>query len=141
MWTADVLLVLLGLICGFAASAGVFALIASLGLVPRMAGKTSAAAYVPVLENAVIVGGIFGTVMALFYGKISLPLGKWFVLCYGIFAGVFAGCLSAALAEVLNVFPILFRRISLKRGLNLGIFFFAVGKTAGALYYFLTQQG
>lgn len=136
MWTADIVLALTGIICGFAASAGVFALIASLGLVPRMAGKTSSAAYVPVLETAVIAGGIFGTLLAMFYESIHLKIGSWFLVCYGASAGIFAGCLSAALAEVLNVFPVLFRRISLKRGLNIGIFFFALGKTAGAFYYF-----
>ena len=34
----------LGLLCGIGVAAGVFALVASLGMVPRMAGKTSVAA-------------------------------------------------------------------------------------------------
>ena len=46
----------LGLLCGIGVAAGVFALVASLGMVPRMAGKTSVAAYVPALENALIAG-------------------------------------------------------------------------------------
>ena len=50
----------LGLLCGIGVAAGVFALVASLGMVPRMAGKTSVAAYVPALENGLIAGGIFG---------------------------------------------------------------------------------
>ena len=44
----------LGLLCGIGVAAGVFALVASLGMVPRMAGKTSVAAYVPALENGLI---------------------------------------------------------------------------------------
>ncbi|MCC8081674.1 MAG: stage V sporulation protein AB [Lachnospiraceae bacterium] len=136
MWTTDLFLVLLGLICGLAVAAGAFALIAGLGLIPRLAGKTSAAAYVIPLENAVIYGGIFGAVIALF-DQIPLRIGSWFTLVYGLSAGVFTGCLSVALAEVLNVFPILFRRAKIKRGLNLMVFFFALGKMAGALYYFM----
>ena len=59
MVTYQLLLGALGLLCGIGVAAGVFALVASLGMVPRMAGKTSVAAYVPALENALIAGGIF----------------------------------------------------------------------------------
>lgn len=136
MWTTELFLLVIGLISGMAAAAGAFALIAGLGLIPRLAGKTSVAAYVIPLENAVIYGGIAGAVIGLFQ-QIPLQVGAWFTVVYGLFAGMFTGCLSVALAEVLNVFPILFRRFGIRRGLNLMVFFFAVGKTAGALYYFL----
>ncbi|MCD7921817.1 MAG: stage V sporulation protein AB [Clostridiales bacterium] len=136
MWTTDLFLVLLGLICGLSVAAGAFALIAGLGLIPRLAGKTSVASFVIPLENAVIYGGIFGAVIALF-DQIPLRVGCWFTVVYGLSAGVFTGCLSVALAEVLNVFPIVFRRVKIKQGLNLMVFFFALGKAAGALYYFV----
>ncbi|MCC8028856.1 MAG: stage V sporulation protein AB [Lachnospiraceae bacterium] len=135
MWMTDLFLILIGLVCGLAVAAGAFALIAGLGLIPRLAGKTSVASCVIPLENAVIYGGLFGAVVALF-GQIPLRIGSWFTVVYGLSAGVFTGCLEVALAEVLNVFPILFRRVKLKQGLNLIVFFFALGKTAGALYYF-----
>lgn len=136
MWTTDLFLILIGLICGFSVAAGTFALIAGLGLVPRLAGKTSVASYVVPLENAVIYGGVFGAVIALFE-QIPLRIGCWFTVLYGLSAGVFIGCLAVALAEVLNVFPLMFRRAGIKQGLNLMVFFFALGKTAGALYYFV----
>ena len=136
MWTTDLFLIVIGLICGTAAAAGTFALIAGLGLIPRLAGKTSVASYVIPLENAVIYGGIVGAVIGLF-DQIPLRIGAWFTLVYGLSAGMFTGCLSVALAEVLNVFPILFRRLGIRRGLNLMVFLYAIGKTAGALYYFL----
>ena len=40
MVTYQLLLGALGLLCGIGVAAGVFALVASLGMVPRMAGKT-----------------------------------------------------------------------------------------------------
>lgn len=135
MWITDIVMVLLGLLCGIAIAAGVFALITGLGLIPRLAGKTSVASFSIALENAVILGGIFGTVIALFE-EIPLPLGGWFAVLYGGASGIFTGCLSVALAEVLNVFPILFRRTKLKTGLYLLVFAFALGKTAGSLCYF-----
>ena len=125
----------LGLLCGIGVAAGVFALVASLGMVPRMAGKTSVAAYVPALENGLIAGGIFGCVLAIF-PDLPFPVGVWFLVVYGLASGVFLGCLSVALAEVLNVFPVLFRRMGLKTGLGILITSFALGKTAGGLVYF-----
>ena len=135
MWITDAVMVFLGLTAGIAVAAGAFALITGLGLIPRLAGKTSVASFSIALENAVILGGIFGTVLALFE-EIPFPLGKGFAVLFGGASGIFVGCLSVALAEVLNVFPILFRRTRLKTGLYLLVFAFALGKTAGSFYYF-----
>ena len=132
----QVILGILGFLCGIGVAAGVFALIASLGMVPRIAGKTSVAAYVPVLENGLIFGGIFGCVLAIF-PDIPFQVGTWFLVLYGLASGLFLGCLSVALAEVLNVFPVLFRRAGLKQGLGILITAFAAGKTIGGLVYFL----
>ncbi|WP_296118345.1 stage V sporulation protein AB [uncultured Eubacterium sp.] len=131
----QIILGILGLLFGTGVAAGVFALVASLGMVPRMAGKTSVAAYVPALENALIFGGIFGCILAIF-PQLPFQVGTWFLLFYGLASGVFLGCLSVALAEVLNVFPVLFRRASLKNGLGFLITTFAAGKTVGSLIYF-----
>lgn len=83
MVTYQLLLGALGLLCGIGVAAGVFALVASLGMVPRMAGKTSVAAYVPALENALIAGGIFGCVLAVF-PELPFPVGTWFLGVYGL---------------------------------------------------------
>ena len=80
MVTYQLLLGALGLLCGIGVAAGVFALVASLGMVPRMAGKTSVAAYVPALENGLIAGGIFGCVLAVF-PELPFPVGTWFLGC------------------------------------------------------------
>lgn len=46
-----------------------------------------------------------------------------------------------ALAEIMNVFPIMFRRFHLKMGLSWVITFMAIGKTIGGLWYFSRQIG
>ena len=117
MWGYQIVLGILGLLFGIGVAAGVFALVASLGMVPRIAGKTSVAAYVPALENALIFGGIFGCILAIF-PQLPFQVGLWFLVVYGLASGVFLGCLAVALAEVLNVFPVLFRRANLKNGLD-----------------------
>ena len=135
MWGYQIVLGILGLLFGIGVAAGVFALVASLGMVPRIAGKTSVAAYVPALENALIFGGILGCILAIF-PQLPFQVGLWFLVVYGLASGVFLGCLAVALAEVLNVFPVLFRRANLKNGLGFLITAFAAGKTVGGLVYF-----
>ena len=53
---------------------------------------------------------------------------------FGIFAGIFVGCLSMALAEVVQVIPVFVRRIRLIYGLVYVVICFALGKAAGTLY-------
>ena len=136
MLIKEIVLAALGLICGGATSAGTFALITSVGVVPRLAGKSSTAIHVMAYENAIIAGGITRNILSVFFG-IPIPIGIWLPAVFGIFAGIFVGCLAAALAEVLQVWPVIFRRSGLKYGLNAGMFCFAIGKLAGALYFFL----
>ena len=50
--------------------------------------------------------------------------------------GIFVGCIAVALAEILNTFPIIFRRFQIKEGLSWIMLFMAFGKCAGAFWYF-----
>lgn len=86
-------------------------------------------------ENAIIAGGILGNLISVFL-EIRIPFGVLFLCAYGISAGIFVGCIAVALAEILNTFPIMFRRIGLKQGLPCVMVVMALGKTLGALYYF-----
>jgi stage V sporulation protein AB len=70
----------------------------------------------------------------LFLYGFSLPLGVVFLGMYGIGAGIFTGCLAAALSEVVNMFPVLSERISLKKGMNGIMTMFAAGKLVGSLF-------
>lgn len=124
-----------GLTAGAAVSAGTFAFLIVIGVIPRMIGKCNRAAETLHFENAVICGGIFGTFMSVF-PEISLPLGSLLLCAYGLSAGIFVGCIAVALAEILNTFPIMFRRINLKVGLVWAMYAMALGKCVGSLFYF-----
>lgn len=134
MWIKQAFLALIGLAGGSAVAAGVFSFIISLGVVPRIIGKSRTAADIVFYENAVILGGIGGNILSLFSPQI--PLGIIMVIAFGLSAGVFTGCLAVALAEVLNAFPIMFRRFGIKEGLSWVLFFMALGKALGALYFY-----
>lgn len=140
MLSKHIFLGFLGLASGFAVSAGTFAFLIVIGVIPRMIGKCNRAAESLHFENAIILGGIFGNIMSVFL-KASLPLGPLLLCAYGFSAGIFVGCIAVALAEILNTFPIMFRRIGLKTGLPWVMLFMALGKSAGAFYYFIKNIG
>lgn len=127
----------LGMCAGSAAAAGVFALITVIGILPRWAGKTRTAGYVHLYEWMVIAGGTLANVGYLL--KPQLLLGRAAEGVIGLSMGIFAGGLIMSLAEVLDVFPILFRRARLQCGLPLVILTMAIGKMAGAFYFFLSE--
>ncbi|GFI33131.1 hypothetical protein IMSAGC013_04538 [Lachnospiraceae bacterium] len=138
MWIKQVFLGFIGLASGSAIAAGVFSFIISIGVVPRIIGKSRTAKDIVAYENAVILGGAAGNIFSLF--PVSAPLGIGAVIVFGLSAGIFTGCLAVALAEILNTFPIMFRRFGIKEGLSLMLFFMALGKALGALYFYANHM-
>ena len=68
-----------------------------------------------------------------------LGSGTFLQALFGIFAGMFIGCLALAIAEMLDSIPIFTRRISFRHGIGLVILSMAVGKLCGSLLYFWTE--
>ena len=94
------------------------------------------------IENIVFRGIMFGTVLSLFSWKkkwLFELLGKTLLTIFGMSAGIFVGCLAVALAEILDTFPIVFRRIHLKDEFGeVLLFTMALGKLIGSLFFFFT---
>lgn len=129
-----IILILLGIGGGTVISGAVFAFIAIIGIVPRLADKTKTNNYIVLYENAIILGGIFGAFSILF--NYYLPIGVIPTMFFGLLIGIFYGCLAVSLAEVLNVIPILTRRTMLNRGIKYFIIALALGKALGAIIYY-----
>ncbi|MEA4816869.1 MAG: stage V sporulation protein AB [Lachnospiraceae bacterium] len=130
----QVFMVLMAFASGIAVSAGIFAFIAVIGIVPRIAWKTKTIEYIPFYEDAITLGGIFGcTTMLINY---KLPFGEVFTAAVGFAVGIFIGCLAVSLAEVLNVMPIFTRRFRIINSIVYMIFALALGKAVGSLLYF-----
>ena len=125
----------LGFGSGAVISGAVFAFITVIGVVPRLAQKTGTKRYIRLYEEAIIVGGILGCIEGFF--KFPLPTPRIIVMLLGFCTGVFYGCLAISLAEVLNVIPILTRRIKLGKGLFFFILAIALGKLTGSVLYFI----
>lgn len=132
MWWQNAIYVVIGLCGGLLVAGGLFAFLALIGVVTRLAAGTTTAKYITFYEDMSLLGCVGGNLLFL-YG-FSLPLGNIFLGLYGIGAGVFTGCLAAALAEVVNMMPVLSERIHLKKGLAGIMAMFALGKLAGSLF-------
>lgn len=128
------LMIIIGFSSGAGIAAGVFAFIAAIGIVPRLAQRSKTEKYIPLYEDVILLGGLFAaTAMFVDYRLPKVPLlAGGYALCIGIFVGV----LAVALAEVLNVMPILLRRGRITRGLSWLLLSFALGKVVGSLIYF-----
>ena len=135
MWSEQVLLGIIGGSAGLAVAGGLFAFIVELGVVADFADRTHTAEHILLYEDSVALGGIFGNLMSCF--QIVIPYGGVLLPITGILSGIFVGCWSMALAEILNVFPIFIRRVKLARYVKWFIVGIAAGKGIGAVLGFL----
>lgn len=131
-----ILIIAIGFGSGLVIAGAVFAFIAVIGVVPRLADKTGTKAYIRLYEEAIIAGGIVGS--ALLNLDVYLPIGRPAVALYSVMVGIFYGCLAVSLAEVLNVLPVLVRRTRVRQGIKWFVTAIALGKLLGSvLYYFV----
>ena len=138
-----VLAAVVAFLAGVGVSAGTFAFILVIGVVPRIMGRMEIKDVV-LIENVIVLGVVLGNISSTFEVIVYNSnfqymdvLGHAVMILYGLSTGVFVGCISVALAEILHTFPILFRRYNLSKGLKLVIFSMAIGKVVGCIYYFL----
>ncbi|MCI8513079.1 MAG: stage V sporulation protein AB [Lachnospiraceae bacterium] len=140
MWIKQAFLFLTGLCAGGIIAAGVFAFIAVIGLVPRLAGRTHTAKHIELYEDFIVLGGTSGNLLSLYGSELSFDLpflpGSLAGAAFGLASGVFVGSLVMSLAETLDAVPVLIRRLKLSVGLPWMILSLALGKTAGAFLFF-----
>lgn len=148
-------LFVIGISYGLLAAAGVFTVLVAVGLIPRFAGKTHTAKHILLYEEMVVFGTLTGCFFSVFsrycqFGAwwqrhfpeqsgLLYGIGAFWQAIFGIFSGMFIGCLALAIAEMLDSIPILSRRISFRHGLGLAVISMAMGKLCGSLIYFLTE--
>lgn len=139
MWIKQILLCFLGLSYGAVISGAVFAFIVSIGVIQRLVQKTKTATNVLLYEDAILAGGVIGTIISIFH----IPLHRYLfgfgwilLLLFGLFAGIYVGCLAISLVEVINTIPIIARRIKVKHGIRFVLLGIALGKMIGSFIYF-----
>lgn len=145
MFLKSCVLIFTGFCAGIGVSAGTFAFLLVIHVIPRILQKSKLEKKVIFIENIIIKGILFGTVLSLFEWKkrwLFQILGRTLLTIFGLSAGAFVGCISIALAEILDTLPIFTRRLKLKENSGLKLLIsMAIGKTIGALLYFYFGYG
>ena len=135
MWE-NLLLLFIGIGGGVSVAGGLFAFLTLVGVVTRLAAGTKTAKNVVLYEDISLFGLVFGNLSYLFLD--SLKIGGIGLTIYGLGAGIFTGWLAAALAEIVNVVPVMTKRVRLQCGMSAVMVAFALGKLVGSLYQLLS---
>lgn len=131
---SHILLGIIGFSSGLVVAGGVIALIVGLGIVTRYVGITHTGRHLRLYEDFALLGGVFGVLLTVY--NMPVPLGSFGLILLGIGSGIYVGSWILALAEIVNIFPIMTRRIGMVKGMSMAIISMAVGKVLGSLMHF-----
>ena len=137
MWQGQIFVGMVGLCGGAVVATALAAFIIELGIIPRYAGITHTAKHILLYEDCLMLGAVIGNLVSIY--KISMPLGGIGLGIVGLGFGMFLGSWIIALGEVVRVFPVMARRIGLKKGTGLVILSIGIGKTIGCFLQFFSQ--
>lgn len=124
--------IFVGFASGLAVGAGLVAFLTVLGIVPRLIQLSKTSRFMETYEASVVIGSLVGVFFS--FSEIVLNLPTIFVVIWGSLHGVFIGMLAAALTEVLNVFPLLAKRIGLENHLIWLLMAIVFGKIFGSIF-------
>ncbi|MBP1949510.1 stage V sporulation protein AB [Virgibacillus litoralis] len=128
----NVLEIAIGLASGLAVGSGFVAFLTVLGIIPRLIQLSRTESLVQVYIASVIIGSLFGTYMS--FADVTWDQPVIILILWGCFHGIFNGMLAAALTEVLNVFPIISKRLRMDDKLLWLLMAIVFGKIAGSIF-------
>ncbi|NBD22642.1 stage V sporulation protein AB [Paenibacillus glycinis] len=132
-------LALLGFAGGLGVGSALAALLIVLDIIPRLAQLAFAYRKSIWFETAVVSGAVFWSLADFLEWRLWLPKIAAMIVI-GTFDGIFVGMLGAALTEVMNVLPILAKRVRLSRYLVTLVVAMVIGKVTGSLFDWLVFQ-
>ena len=125
----------LSLAGGLAVGAGFVAFLTVLGIIPRLTQLSKTMKMIHWYEWAIVLGAVVGTLASL--REPIMGLSTLFTIPLGLTGGVFVGMLAAGLTEVLNVFPILAKRIGIEDRIQILMMAIVLGKIFGSLFHWI----
>lgn len=137
-WVGNIALAIVGISFGLAVAGGVFAFITVIGIVPRIAAKMGNTKMLYHFESCIVAGALVGNLASIY--QMHIPIGYVGVVLYGLFSGVFTGCLAMALAETLRVLPVFLHRMNMEMGMAVCVLAMALGKGIGAFLQLYLQR-
>jgi stage V sporulation protein AB len=135
MTISVILTTFIGFAGGLAVGSGFVAFLTVLGIIPRLTQLTKTMKMIHYYEFAVITGALTGGFISL--NNYTMHISPFVLVPIGLASGVFIGLLAAALTEVLNVFPILAKRIGIEGKIVILIMAIVFGKIFGSLFHWL----
>ncbi|MCQ4923807.1 stage V sporulation protein AB [Tissierella carlieri] len=123
-----------GLTVGSAAAA----FITILQIVPRLVQITKTNKQVKVYQFTITLS--FVLFVIIYFSNFHMSLYKIIIILISLLYGIFIGLLSSALAEVLNVIPVLSKKLKIKDNLRYVIWALMGGKVTGSLYFWLFNK-
>jgi stage V sporulation protein AB len=130
-----ILLAFIGFGGGIAVGSGLVAFLTVLGIVPRLMQLSKTYRFIRSYEISIIFGAVSGGWMNLRNASMDLP--PLILAPIGLTAGIFVGMLAAALTEVLNVLPILAKRVGFGEKIIIILMAIVFGKISGSLFHWM----
>ncbi len=127
--------IFLGFSGGLSVGAGYVAFLTVLGIIPRLTQLTKTMKMIQLYEWSIVLGAVVGTLIML--QDIHLHLSPFVLLIFGLSGGIFVGMMTAALTEVLNVWPILAKRIGVEDKITFLLMALVFGKIIGSLFHWI----
>ncbi|SFK92832.1 stage V sporulation protein AB [Paenibacillus sp. 1_12] len=139
LWWLIPVQLFIGLAGGIAVGSGMVAFLVVLDIIPRLAQITRSYRFIRAYEWSVIGGSLFFTVSDFFVWSFSLH--PFTAILLGLLAGGFVGMLAGALTEVMNVLPILAKRVGMASYMLWLLMAMVFGKVLGSLLDWLHVLG
>jgi len=126
-----ILTAFIGLSGGVVVGTAFVAFLTILDIIPRLAQLTGTEKHMRVYEVIMIIAVVTTSLADFLFLKLNI--GKIVVVGAGFLMGGFIGLLASALAEVLNVIPVLLGRLDLQNYTKYIFISLASGKVVGSL--------
>jgi stage V sporulation protein AB len=123
---------------GIAVGTSLVALITVLDILPRLSQLSRSSNVVHAFEVALVAGSLLFTLAHFF--EWTFRITPVFVALIGGLQGMFMGLLAASLIEVLNVIPIISKRLRIQHSLGILLIAVVLGKISGSLFDWLVYQ-
>jgi stage V sporulation protein AB len=131
LWWEIPLQLFIGFAGGIAVGSAMVAFLVVLDIIPRLAQITRSYHSIRWYEVAIVSGSLIFTLTDIF--DWSFSLFSLTAVIFGLFSGCFVGMLAGALTEVMNVIPILAKRVGMDSYIIWLLMAMIFGKVIGSL--------
>lgn len=125
----------IGFSSGIVIGAGFVAILTVLGITPRLIQLSRSHQLIHFLSATMVFGVLSGTYLSFTSQVSNYP--RQILIIWGILHGLFNGMLAAALVEIINVFPLLTRRVRVEYYMLYLLTALVFGKIVGSLLQWL----